>query len=1090
MNPDDRWSDAASLETAGMLDAVSHCISTMPGKPRWAAAVKAIVILMMLQLTYCCNPHGHNSSAHTPTRIARCSKSLSQGTDFWTGRDSRRNPMWQPENQRLQPCPAAQHSTSQKTIQRPETRPTLSLPCITTLCPEPYAYIMHHKSSPKGNTLRTTLTGNTPTDCYVLPKGNTPRPTPKGNTRTDCCVRPKGNTLRLTLKENNLTDCYELPEYCLIRSNMYTSYLLRHRKHNMTEPEHSTEDTTAQPCQQHQVGNHVTCAGGKTTVRVRTGNTLAFGPDIATGRALVGTPYSAATAAGHMANLRRIDPKLESLGVGALSGYTSGELTQVLMTGHITDTKRLSHSTTMPSMLGCPKDPRAKAQQVSQWLARAGLGPDIEVTLGRSKSFKLGPQNASYECVMTPYLFHLPATMVPQLLAAHHSQPLILDIVEQHEVEPGRLRIVLMETPPSGPYVTTRARIQLHLQEGANPLGLANMTQGSTGHRSLEVQQTLHAGAAAITLASMGQHPTSAEHWAAYTAIARQLPLMHLLRSLSPVRVTQNTDSDIYTVYSQDSSLQDILTSQGSIQVVIEGVLAFTVSEANPPRAPGLGIPIRKQSGTSFSRADLLSLVHSLQTTHLHAQHPLHLLTRAQNKVCAEWTSTLLRATRPITLSSTRGATITPLAGEGAPRLELVLPDPLTMKVRDTQHTDSQSNKHRLRTHRTTKVRTLYLPHKATSGHAACTGTGTHTHNQTHTTHSGDYTNHHTINAGADPTTQLKTITTEPGSETGAMLAFCTEEGTPLTADNLATATTLLMLPYSRQDALNLVAAATQRGGVVTVGEDQVLLGIKSKWLSPTRAAGQHVFLHSIEKARPEVPRATALAINKALTGLDHVPDRDAFVFRAVLAMAGAKSMQEVPDAHIALDLQNRATTVLVAARTATPDQLDLLDAVRRARARAPVEETAPTTGPGASGSRTQVAIDEGWGGATDMVERLQPLPPASDPPPPTHTGRPPPARAARAGDRDRGRPPPTQTRQGAGRAPAPQSVPAQHTQPLGGRWGSGRTSRGSSTSSIGDGCMRRQSNGTIFHPPLSLILTDRLRLPTPPYHSLPHPTR
>ncbi|KAL6745982.1 hypothetical protein V8C86DRAFT_2958572 [Haematococcus lacustris] len=47
--------------------------------------------------------------------------------------------------------------------------------------------------------------------------------------------------------------------------------------------------------------------------------------------------------------------------------------------------------------------------------------------------------------------------------------------------------------------------------------------------------------------------------------------------------------------------------------------------------------------------------------------------------------------------------------------------------------------------------------------------------------------------------------------------------------------------------------------------------------------------------------------------------------------------------------------------------------------------------------------------------------------------------------------PPPTQTRQGAGRAPAPQSVPAQHTQPLGGRWGSGRTSRGSSTSSIGD---------------------------------------
>ncbi|KAL6746202.1 hypothetical protein V8C86DRAFT_2950172 [Haematococcus lacustris] len=56
-----------------------------------------------------------------------------------------------------------------------------------------------------------------------------------------------------------------------------------------------------------------------------------------------------------------------------------------------------------------------------------------------------------------------------------------------------------------------------------------------------------------------------------------------------------------------------------------------------------------------------------------------------------------------------------------------------------------------------------------------------------------------------------------------------------------------------------------------------------------------------------------------------------------------------------------------------------------------------------------------------------------------------------RAGDSDRGRPPPTQTRQGAGRAPGPQSVPAQHTQPLGGRWGSGRTSRGSSTSSTGD---------------------------------------
>ncbi|KAJ9513715.1 hypothetical protein QJQ45_015469 [Haematococcus lacustris] len=37
MNPNDRWSDAASLETAGMLNAVNYCVSTMPEMNYWPA---------------------------------------------------------------------------------------------------------------------------------------------------------------------------------------------------------------------------------------------------------------------------------------------------------------------------------------------------------------------------------------------------------------------------------------------------------------------------------------------------------------------------------------------------------------------------------------------------------------------------------------------------------------------------------------------------------------------------------------------------------------------------------------------------------------------------------------------------------------------------------------------------------------------------------------------------------------------------------------------------------------------------------------------------------------------------------------------
>ncbi|KAJ9511735.1 hypothetical protein QJQ45_022599 [Haematococcus lacustris] len=40
MNPNDRWSDAASLETAGMLNAVSYCVSTMPEMNYWPATIQ------------------------------------------------------------------------------------------------------------------------------------------------------------------------------------------------------------------------------------------------------------------------------------------------------------------------------------------------------------------------------------------------------------------------------------------------------------------------------------------------------------------------------------------------------------------------------------------------------------------------------------------------------------------------------------------------------------------------------------------------------------------------------------------------------------------------------------------------------------------------------------------------------------------------------------------------------------------------------------------------------------------------------------------------------------------------------------------
>ncbi|KAJ9524404.1 hypothetical protein QJQ45_008605 [Haematococcus lacustris] len=40
MNPNDRWSDAASLETAGMLNAISYCVSTMPEMNYWPATIQ------------------------------------------------------------------------------------------------------------------------------------------------------------------------------------------------------------------------------------------------------------------------------------------------------------------------------------------------------------------------------------------------------------------------------------------------------------------------------------------------------------------------------------------------------------------------------------------------------------------------------------------------------------------------------------------------------------------------------------------------------------------------------------------------------------------------------------------------------------------------------------------------------------------------------------------------------------------------------------------------------------------------------------------------------------------------------------------
>ncbi|KAL6745160.1 hypothetical protein V8C86DRAFT_3124675 [Haematococcus lacustris] len=427
-------------------------------------------------------------------------------------------------------------------------------------------------------------------------------------------------------------------------------------------------------------------AGGISPVRVKIGNTRAF-DRTATGRALTSTLTEVPTAWSPQTNWRRLDPKYEGFGAAAIPGYAPGETIEVLMTGFIQRTDKVHPWSVLPDMQG-GHDGDSMALKLSGWLAEMGLGQNIQVTPGQDKSFKLGPQNASYSCLMTQFTFPLPAALIPTLLAAHDTKSLIVDVAGKHEVKAGRMRIILKEATTTQGLVATRVRIHLHLHDEANPLGLHTQPGPNKPLPPPLLQLTMLAAAAVITLADNGKPFVSKADWAAYVA-GESLPShMRLLRSLSPVLLAYASDQETattpYVVHSASTELQDMLDAHGSLKVEAEGAFTLTITAADLPSASSLGLPIRKHSGTQFTPADLLFLTHRIREIHTQpAEHPLHKLVRGQNAAGSNWRTALSEGrTRDVAFSSPYGEVITPRAGEKGRYFDIELQDPLTNKAK------------------------------------------------------------------------------------------------------------------------------------------------------------------------------------------------------------------------------------------------------------------------------------------------------------------------------------------------------------------------------------------------------------------------
>ncbi|KAJ9522816.1 hypothetical protein QJQ45_019792 [Haematococcus lacustris] len=915
MEATDSWNVNANFETAGTMDAVSHCISQLPGKrhARYGRAViAAILLLLHLQLTHCCG----STIAPLPTHTASlCHNLVVQELQQPGQYNSSRVDL---NGERHHDCDC-QHATAHTTC-----------PAHTT---SPRAQSRSQFSNQRAQTRWLGINPRAQTrgpDTYQ--RAQTRRLNPRAETR-GLHANPKAQTRRT----NNLrTHLHWVDMNCTI-----SSHIARHDACQLD----TLKELPYCPCLHH--------AGQAAQVTVKIGANTAFNK-VALGRALPARLYTGPTAAGYLINRRRIDPRLTNLPAAALSGYTANRLMTMLWTGHILKTEPLSTDCILP-MMNKTHSKETTAAQLERWTAGA-IGPNAEssITAEDSRTFKLGPPRAPFDCIPAKYTEQRLPSDIPAILAAHASSPYLTDVATEHGVTLGRMNLILQEDQAQTCQYSTKVTIHLQPHAGCQQLGLSHSERSRPTPPAL-MRQAIHSAAAGIVLADMGAPCSSSAEWDAYVAKqGADQGNLAVLQALSPSAVTQGQGQTDYTIHSDNPQLEQLLSRYRSIQVEIAGVFTITIGAATPPAAPGLGMPAKKQAGV-FNPDDLLSLLYLLQDTHLATNpNPIGQLIKGNSVEGARWRDTAGKGqVRPLSFSSVYGDVITPMRDAEGRYLELTYTHPITQQVGNAKPTNpTQTSAHHNHNVATTitVARSLY------------------------------------ILANVDATQESSIKLRGSTAPQGAVLAFCTPEGHPLNQRRLETAAHLILIPASRQDALSMIAAMQQLRGLAQSAGSRTYLGVQSRWLGGGRRSREPVWLADIKDPIPGNPARTVavtLAENFNTTGLHYTPDQGAFTLRAVVAMAKPSTMQDIPGANVLHDIQSAATDALVQARVATTGQLDYLKAVKDARAQVAqaAEETLEPEAPGGWGLRVPVQSDE-----------MQPLPPsapalpssAAAPPPPT----------------------------------------------------------------------------------------------------------
>ncbi|KAJ9504521.1 hypothetical protein QJQ45_030400, partial [Haematococcus lacustris] len=273
-------------------------------------------------------------------------------------------------------------------------------------------------------------------------------------------------------------------------------------------------------------------------VTVKIGATTAFNR-VALGRALPARLYTGPTAAGYLINRRRIDPRLTNLPAAALSGYTANRLMTLQWTGHILKTEPLSEDCILP-MMNKTHSKETTAAQLERWTAGA-IGPNAEsiITAEDSRTFKLGPPRAPFNCIPAKYTEQRLPSDIPAILAAHASSPYLTDVATEHGVTLGRMNLILQEDQAQTCQYSTKATIHLQPHAGCQQLGLSHRERNSATPPAL-MRQAIHSAAAGIVLADMGAPCSSSAEWDAYAAkLGADQGNLAVLQALSPSAVTQ-----------------------------------------------------------------------------------------------------------------------------------------------------------------------------------------------------------------------------------------------------------------------------------------------------------------------------------------------------------------------------------------------------------------------------------------------------------------------------------------------------------------------------------------------------------------------